>query len=83
MLPLVPGLGTDFGQRRPHLGRASASLSFQPGEVAKIVLAIFFASYLVEKRELLAHGPRRSARSPCPTSSTSARSCSPGACRWW
>ncbi len=33
--------------------------SFQPGEIAKIVLAIFFAAYLVEKRELLSLSTRR------------------------
>jgi len=33
--------------------------TFQPGEVAKIALAIFFASYLVEKKELLSTATRR------------------------
>lgn len=33
--------------------------SFQPGEIAKIVLAIFFAAYLVEKRELLSMSTRQ------------------------
>lgn len=33
--------------------------SFQPGEIAKIVLAVFFAAYLVEKRELLSMATRR------------------------
>lgn len=51
MLPLVPGIGISiYGARIwAHLG----PVSFQPGEFAKIALALFFASYLVEKRELL------------------------------
>lgn len=34
-------------------------LNFQPGEFAKIALAIFFAAYLVERRELLGIAARR------------------------
>lgn len=33
--------------------------SFQPGEIAKIILAVFFAAYLVEKRELLSMSTRQ------------------------
>lgn len=52
MLPLVPGLGKESHGARIwiHLG----SYSFQPAELAKLVLSIAFASYLVEKREVLA-----------------------------
>jgi cell division protein FtsW (lipid II flippase) len=52
LLPLVPGLGTEkFGaQIWIHVG----PYSFQPAEAAKILLAIAFASYLVEKRDVLA-----------------------------
>lgn len=51
VLPLVPGLGVSiFGSR---IWVRFGSISFQPGEFAKIVLAVFFAGYLVEKRELL------------------------------
>jgi peptidoglycan glycosyltransferase len=51
MLPLVPGFGREINGARiwAYLG----PISFQPGEFAKVVLAIFFAGYLVEKRELL------------------------------
>jgi peptidoglycan glycosyltransferase len=51
LLPLVPVVGYEIHGARiwAHVG----SVSFQPGEPAKIVLAVFFASYLVEKREVL------------------------------
>ena len=52
MLPLVPGVGRTINGARIWV--SIGPVSFQPGEFAKIVLAIFFASYLVEKRELLA-----------------------------
>ncbi len=52
MLPLVPGLGLEKNGARIwiHLGQ----YSFQPAELAKLVLSVAFASYLVEKREVLA-----------------------------
>ncbi len=52
MLPLVPGLGLEKNGARIwiHLG----DYSFQPAELAKLVLSIAFASYLVEKRDVLA-----------------------------
>lgn len=52
MLPLVPGLGLEKNGARIwiHLG----NYSFQPAELAKLVLAVAFASYLVEKRDVLA-----------------------------
>lgn len=52
MLPLVPGLGTSVGGAKiwVSVGR----INFQPGEFAKITLALFFAGYLAEKRELIA-----------------------------
>jgi cell division protein FtsW (lipid II flippase) len=52
LLPLVPGVGRQINGARIWVGIGPAS--FQPGEFAKILLALFFASYLVEKRELLA-----------------------------
>ncbi|WP_127125385.1 FtsW/RodA/SpoVE family cell cycle protein [Georgenia sp. SYP-B2076] len=58
MLPLVPGLGVSINGARIwiHLG---SLLSFQPAELAKIVLAVFFAGYLVSSRDNLAlAGPK-------------------------
>jgi cell division protein FtsW (lipid II flippase) len=52
-LPFTP-LGTTVGGARIWV--ALGPVTFQPGEFAKIALAIFFAGYLVEKRELLSLG---------------------------
>jgi cell division protein FtsW (lipid II flippase) len=51
LVPLVPHLGANINGAR--LWIQIGSLEFQPVELAKIVLCIFFASYFAEKRELL------------------------------
>jgi cell division protein FtsW (lipid II flippase) len=51
LLPLVPGLGANINGAR--LWIRAGSFEFQPVEMAKIVLCIFFASYFADKRELL------------------------------
>jgi cell division protein FtsW (lipid II flippase) len=51
LLPLAPGIGRNINGSRIWI-RLGAS-SFQPGEIAKLALALFFAGYLVERRELL------------------------------
>lgn len=57
LLPLVPGLGTDsFGAK---IWINVAGFSIQPGEFAKIVLAVFFSGYLMVKRDALALASRR------------------------
>lgn len=53
MLPLVPKLGENINGAR--LWIRLGPLTFQPVEAAKLMLAVFFASYFVEKRELLGH----------------------------
>jgi cell division protein FtsW (lipid II flippase) len=57
LLPLLPFIGlTRFGARIwIHLG----PLTFQPGELGKIALAIFFAGYLVTARDSLSMVGRR------------------------
>ena len=50
ILPIVPGLGTDANA---DVWVSLGFFSFQPGELAKISLAIFFAGYLVRTRESL------------------------------
>jgi peptidoglycan glycosyltransferase len=54
LAPLMPGIGATKNGARLWL--QVGPFSFQPGELAKIALAVFFASYLVERRELLAPG---------------------------
>lgn len=52
LMPLVPGLGVDSGGAQIWI--SVGPFSFQPAEAAKIVLATAFASYLVDRREVLA-----------------------------
>ncbi len=63
-LPLLPGIGRDINGARIwiHLGPAS----FEPLEVVKVFLVIFFAAYLEEHRELLATPRRRLGPLPLP-----------------
>ena len=57
LLPIVPGIGLTINGERlwVHLGR----ITFQPAEVAKVLIVIFLASYLDAKKELLATATRR------------------------
>ncbi|WP_405526081.1 FtsW/RodA/SpoVE family cell cycle protein [Streptomyces canus] len=58
LLPLVPGLGANitYGAK---IWIQVGSFTIQPGEFAKIVLAVFFAGYLMVKRDALALASRR------------------------
>jgi cell division protein FtsW (lipid II flippase) len=60
LLPLAPKIGRTINGAR--LWVAIGPVSFQPGEAAKVLLVLFFAAYLVDKRELLASGTRRIGR---------------------
>ena len=53
VLPLAPVIGTDLG-RGSRIWISLGFMTLQPGEFAKIGLAVFFASFLSEKRALLA-----------------------------
>ena len=57
LLPMVPGLGTEINGARIwiHVG----PFSFQPGEIAKLLLVVTFAGYLVLHRDALALAGRR------------------------
>ncbi|GAB2832012.1 FtsW/RodA/SpoVE family cell cycle protein [Streptomyces chlorus] len=57
LLPLVPGLGQNIYGAKIWI--KIGSFTIQPGEFAKIVLAIFFAGYLMVKRDALALASRR------------------------
>jgi cell division protein FtsW (lipid II flippase) len=52
MLPALPVIGTTVNGAR--LWVRVGGLQFQPGELAKILLIVFLAGYLREKREVLA-----------------------------
>lgn len=57
LLPSLPGLGREINGAR--LWIQFGPLSFQPAELGKICLVLFFAGYLSERRELLAVATRR------------------------
>ncbi len=57
VLPFVPGVGRSVGGARIWV--RVGPVGFQPGELAKICLALFFAGYLTERRELIAAGTWR------------------------
>lgn len=57
LLPLLPGLGKTINGARIWIGLGP--FSFQPGELAKIVLTVFFAGYLVTHRDQLALAGKR------------------------
>ena len=57
LLPLLPLIGRNIRGARIWIGLGP--LSFQPGEIAKILLALFFAGYLVTARDSLALVGRR------------------------
>jgi cell division protein FtsW (lipid II flippase) len=52
LLPMVPGLGFSAGGARIWV--SLGPINFQPGEFAKLALAVFFAGYLADNRELIA-----------------------------
>jgi cell division protein FtsW (lipid II flippase) len=57
LLPLLPGLGATINGARVWI--RLGPLTFQPAEIAKVLLVLFFAAYLADKRELLAVATRR------------------------
>jgi cell division protein FtsW (lipid II flippase) len=57
LLPLLPVLGTEINGARIWINLGP--MSFQPGEIAKVLLVIFFAGYLVLHRDALALAGRR------------------------
>jgi cell division protein FtsW (lipid II flippase) len=57
LLPMVPGVGKTVNGARIWIG--VGPFSFQPGEVAKVLLVVAFAGYLVLHRDALALAGRR------------------------
>ena len=80
LLPMVPGLGFTSGGARIWVNLGP--INFQPGEFAKICLAIFVAGYLAERRELIAAGTWTVGRLHLPEPATCSHWFSLGACLW-
>lgn len=64
LVPLAPGIGQEINGAR--LWVRIGPLNFQPGEAAKVLLVVFFAAYLADKRELLSAGTRHLGRLALP-----------------
>lgn len=60
LMPLAPGIGQSRNGARLWVGLGP--LSFEPNEIAKVLLVAFFAAYLADKRELLTQGRIRLGR---------------------
>lgn len=50
---LIPNVGAEHGGARRWIEPKGLGINFQPSEVAKIALVIFFASYLTDNRDKL------------------------------
>lgn len=57
VLPFIPGIGKNINGAKIWIN--VAGFSFQPGEVAKMLLVVAFAGYLVQHRDALALAGRR------------------------
>lgn len=55
VLPALPGLGATINGA--SLWVRLGPISFQPGELAKVLIVVFLAGYLRDKREVLTRGP--------------------------
>ncbi|MGY6501412.1 MAG: FtsW/RodA/SpoVE family cell cycle protein [Acidimicrobiales bacterium] len=51
LVPFIPGVG--FANLGAQIWARIGPITFQPGELAKLALLLFFAGYLTENRELL------------------------------
>ena len=60
LLPLAPHIGQSRNGARLWVGLGP--LSFEPNEIAKVLLVAFFAAYLADKREVLSEGRIRIGR---------------------
>lgn len=57
LLPMIPGIGATINGAQVWI--SVGPFSFQPGEIAKIALAVFFAGYLVTARDSLSIAGRK------------------------
>jgi peptidoglycan glycosyltransferase len=57
LLPLIPYLGVSI--RGARIWISAGFFTIQPGEFARVVLTMFLAGYLIDKRELLTVSTRR------------------------